>query len=108
MILNKIFHFIVFLSIITLSSCSFVETYPNSESIHVISKDEINDCIEIAKSKHTVLDEILKVDLMDEYIKTKLDQLAKNYAVTVDADSIAQLEKVDRGTAIYGSYNCLK
>jgi predicted dinucleotide-utilizing enzyme len=92
--------------LVTLSACSWVKPTTRSQAIAYVAPAQIGGCQKVGS---VAVETVGKVALMQRdpvTVKNELITLAKNEAVILKGDTIADLTSVKDGKQEFGVYRC--
>jgi len=91
-----------------LAACSnnFVEVKKGSESVAVVDRAKVANCVDKGKVTVNVTTKVGLYTRTVETVEADLTQLAKNSALSERADSIVSGESANFGERVFSMYQC--
>lgn len=86
-------------------ACTWVQLSPEAEQVKVVKTSEVGDCVKVGTVTSTGRDSVLGLPRRADKIIPELDDLARNQAVAIDANTLVRLS-VEGNTARYNAYRC--
>ena len=102
----KLNHYALCLSIIGLSSCTFIEPTMEAKDITLVKAFNVKDCLKLSTTKVTVTHKVGILIRDDEAVTEDLIVVAKNRAAELGGDSIVSKGAAIEGKMSFDIYKC--
>jgi len=89
-----------------LSACTWVELSPQANVIKVIPADAPNSCQKLGEVAVSVKDRVAFYQRNDVKVRDELETLARNEAMSLQADTIQPMTQPTDGEQRFGAYRC--
>ncbi|MEO8459324.1 MAG: DUF4156 domain-containing protein [Dokdonella sp.] len=92
---------------LTLTACSWgIKLQPAGKDVRVAWNDDVSVCKQLGEITVSVLDHVGPVDRNDIKVRDELEVMARNEAVTMDADTIKPMGDPRDGEQSWSGYDC--
>lgn len=102
----KLHHYVLFLTIICLPACTWVELTPAGSSVTLVKAFNVKSCKKVGTTTATVTNKVGVVARSEDKVTEELTTLAKNRAATMGGDSIVAQPPVVDGSMSFEVYKC--
>lgn len=102
----KFHHYVLFLTIICLPACTWVELTPQGGTVSLVKEFNVKSCKKLGTTTATVTDKVGAVARSEDKVLKELTTLAKNRAATMGGDSIVAQPPVVDGSMSFEVYKC--
>lgn len=102
----KLHHYVLFLTIIGLPACTWVELTPEGSTVTLVKAFNVKSCKKLGTTTTTVTNKVGAVARSEDKVMEELITLAKNRAATMGGDSIVAKPPVVDGSMSFEVYKC--
>lgn len=100
--------YLIALSMLGATGCSFIELKPEAEFVNVASDEMVTHCKPVGTATTKVLDSVLFFPRTEQTMATELDMLASNEAIKFGGNTIVPISDIADGSRSYRVYHCNK
>lgn len=95
------------LSVVLLSSCTWVKLTPQGEKVRVLSAAEVSSCKKLGKTTSSLKDKIAGIRRNKEKVEKEMQALARNTAADMGGDTVVPVTEVSEGKQTFDVYKCV-
>lgn len=93
--------------VLLLGACTYgIKPDPGSKNVRTAWNGDVSGCRELGKVTVSVADHIGPVDRNNITVRDELQVMARNEALTMNADTIKPLAELVDGSQAWGAYQC--
>jgi len=95
----------VLLGLFATMSCTWVKVSEAGADVLILPADRVSHCKRVGEVNTSVKDDVLGIGRKQKKVGTELDALARNEAVSLEANTLVRLS-IEDGRGSYAAYRC--
>lgn len=102
----KLNHYAIFLAIIFLPACTWVELTENGNEVTLVKPFNVKNCVKLASTQTSTKHQVGIFTRSEETVTNELISIAKNRAAELGGDSIVSVKPLTEGSMGFDVYKC--
>lgn len=91
--------------LLSTAGCTWVKVSEAGADVLILPEDRVSHCKKVGEVNTSVKDDVLGIGRKQKKVGTELDTLARNEAVSLQANTLVRLS-VEDGRGSYAAYRC--
>lgn len=92
-------------ALLSTAGCTWVKVSEAGADVLILPADRVSHCKKVGEVNTSVKGDVLGIDRKQKKVGTELDTLARNEAVSLEANTLVRLS-VEDGHGSYAAYRC--